>query len=239
MSGRFQRDPCLDHVARWIAFRGGALIPDREMAEAFLQRLDPRAQRFSFRTFSDTEYTLAAAHDPLERAMYSSLDDCWPELVRLNRAGAAISVTVNETNGKGRAVGDIVRTRALFLDDDGGGDAGRFPLQPHLQVRTSARHCHYYWFVDGLPLASFEACQRRLAERYGGDLRVCALNQSMQLPGLWRRKRITQPRLPTSVRLTDAANYPAEQVVAVLIPAIERMPSVAARRGRGREEVAG
>ena len=239
MSGRFRRDPCLDHVARWIAFRGGALIPDREMAETFLQRLDPRARRFSFRTFSDTEYTLAAARDPLERAMHGSLDDCWPELVRLSRAGAAVSVTVNETNGQGRTVGDIVRVRALFLDDDGGGDVGRFSLSPHLMVRTSASHCHYYWFVDGLSLASFEACQRQLAGRYGGDMRVCALNQSMQLPGLWRRKRVTQPRLPRSVPLSDAANYPVEQAVAALLPALVPCASGAALIGPGREDAAG
>jgi len=239
VSGRFQRDPCLDHVARWIAYQGEALIPEREMAEAFLQRLDPGAQRYSFRTFSDTEYTLAAAHDPLERAIHGSLDDCWSELVQLNRAGAAISVTVNATNGQGRAVGDIVRARALFLDDDSGCDPGRFPLSPHLQVRSSARHCHYYWFVDGLPLASFEACQRQLAGRYGGDTRVCALNQSMQLPGLWRRKRVTQPHLPTFVRLTDAANYPVEQLVAVLLPALGRRACAAAQIRRGRQGAAG
>ena len=36
---------------------------------------------------------------------------------------------------------------------------------------------------------------RRLAARYGGDDRVCALNQAMQLPGFWRRKRGRPPHI--------------------------------------------
>jgi hypothetical protein len=223
VTGRFHRDPCLAHVARWIAFRGEALIPDRGMAERFLQRLDPRARCFSFRTFSDTGYTRAGAFDPLERAIHGSLDACWSELVRLNRAGAAISVTINETNGRGRTASDIVRVRALFLDDDRGGDADRFPQQPHLQVRTSDHRCHYYWFVDGLPLETFEAYQQRLAVTYGGDSRVFALNQSMQLPGLWRRKMATEPRFPRLVTRFHGANYPAEAMLAMLETSPDRM----------------
>lgn len=233
MTGRFHRDPCLDHVARWIAFQGEALIPDRGMAEHFLRRLDPGAERFSFRTFSDTGYTRAGAVDPLERAIHGSLDACWPELVRLNRAGAAISVTINETDGRGRTARDILRVRALFLDDDSGGGAGRFPLPPHLQVRTSGHRCHYYWFVDGLALEVFEDSQQCLAMAYGGDTRVFALNQSMQLPGLWRRKKVTEPRLPRPLTLTQTANYRAEELLDLLAALPERMHQDGSGNGLG------
>lgn len=227
MTGRYRRDPFVSHIARWISDQGRALIPDRNMAETFLRRLDPLAESFSFRTFSDTCYTLEGAYDPLEMAIHGSLDACWHELVRLNRSGAAISVTINQTNGHGRAPSDIVRIRALFLDDDRGGDPGRFPLRPHLQVLTSLHHRHYYWFVDGMRLDDFPQCQRRLAECYQGDPRVFALNQSMQLPGLWRRKAATRARLSQTILLSDAPNYKSEEILKELIPLqvlMERVP---------------
>ncbi|MCU7923261.1 MAG: RepB family DNA primase [Candidatus Thiodiazotropha sp. (ex Dulcina madagascariensis)] len=218
MTGRFNRDPCISHVARWIECQGCRLYPVREQAECFLARLDPRADYFSFRTFSDTGYTRAASHDPLERAIHGSLAACWRKLAQLNRQGAVITVTINQTNGKGRDIVDIRRVRALFLDDDLGGDSGRFPLEPHIQVETSAAHYHYYWLVQDIPLQDFPSCQQRLATRYGGDTRVQALNQSMQLPGFWRRKRVVQPCFPRLLKTRGEAAYGQRDVERLIDP---------------------
>ncbi len=196
MKGRFRPDPCLSHVARWIAWKGAAQRPDRQQAERFLRQLDSEAAIFSFRTFSDTPYTRVRGSDPLEYALQGSLEACWPELVRLNGAGAAVAVTINETDGQGRGVEHIRRVRALFLDDDRGGGVRRFAVPPHFQVMTSLGHRHFYWRVASLALERFGECQHRLACRYGGDSRVGALNQAMQLPGFWRRKQACWPRLP-------------------------------------------
>lgn len=207
MIGRYWRDPCVAHVGRWLAWEGQALAPDRSQAEAFLERLDPEAEKFSFRCFSDTEYTRLAGYDPLERDLHGSLAHCWDELRELNRLGAAISVTINQTTETGRRATDVRRVRALFLDCDRVSDPANFPVPPHLQVRTSSRHCHYYWFVDGLDTEQFEPAQRRLAEGLWGDSRVCALNQSMQLPGFWRRKLADSPRMTRLLRLSRRKNY--------------------------------
>lgn len=207
MRGRFQVDPYVSHVAAWIGESGERFKPRREMAERFLNRLDSCAESFSFRTFSDTPYTRRPGRDPLERAIHGSLDRCWDSLVELNRAGAAVAVTVNQTNGRGRAIEDVRRVRALFLDDDGGGAPDRFELPPHLQVITSAGHDHYYWLVDDLEPDLFAPCQRHLALRYGGDRRVSALNQAMQLPGFWRRKQVLHPRMPKLMLLHHGAAY--------------------------------
>jgi hypothetical protein len=206
MTGRYSRDPCVAHMAEWIAQQGRDLIPDREQAETFLNCLEPEAKLFSFRTFSDSCYTLSSRGDPLELALHGSLDDCWDRLVQLNRQGAVITVTINATNGQGRTIADINRVRALFIDDDLGGDPARIMIKPHIWVETSQNHYHYYWLVEAFPLNEFAEYQKRLAKRYAGDLRVLALNQSMQLPGFWRRKQVTQPRLP---RLRQAANHPS------------------------------
>lgn len=186
------------------------------MAEAFLMRLDDEAQDFSFRTFSDSPYTRRSGRDPLERAIHGTLDACWDELVELNRVGAAVAVTVNQTNGQGRTVEDIRRVRALFLDDDRGIQAGDFELPPHIRVNTSSGHSHFYWLASGLDRAKFVPFQRHLAIRYAGDSRVCALNQAMQLPGFWRRKRIVDPRQPSLTVYDIELPYRPSQLLALL-----------------------
>jgi hypothetical protein len=78
---RIKPDPCVAHVAEWIAQQGRALIADFSEAERFLRALDPSAEVFSFRTFSDTPYTRRPGHDPLERAIHGTLADCWEALL--------------------------------------------------------------------------------------------------------------------------------------------------------------
>ncbi|MEW8028378.1 MAG: hypothetical protein AB2792_00385 [Candidatus Thiodiazotropha sp.] len=207
MMRRYRRDSCLSHIACWIESQGRGYRQDKGQAVRFLERLDPDAGFFSFRTFSDTEYSRSSAHDPLEKAIHGSLEACWDQLVSLNRQGAVISVTINRTNGVGRGLADIRQVRALFVDDDRGGDPGRFPLNPHIQVETSPGHRHYYWLVQDLPLRHFSSYQQRLAKEYRGDTRVQALNQSMQLPGFWRRKSITEPRLPVVLAVSGHDSY--------------------------------
>ncbi|MBW9272336.1 MAG: RepB family DNA primase [Candidatus Thiodiazotropha sp. (ex. Lucinisca nassula)] len=207
MKRRYRRDPCLSHVAHWIASQGRRYPPDKGQAMRFLERLDSAAGFFSFRTFSDTEYSRSPGYDPLEKAVHGTLDACWDRLVTLNRQGAVVSVTINRTNGVGRGLTDIHQVRALFVDDDRGGDPGRFPLEPHIQVETSPGHHHFYWLVQGLPLRHFSSYQQRLAKEYQGDTRVQVLNQSMQLPGFWRRKSITEPRLPVVLAISGHDPY--------------------------------
>ncbi|MDJ0808262.1 MAG: DNA-primase RepB domain-containing protein [Gammaproteobacteria bacterium] len=214
---RYQPDPCVTHVADWISRQGRALEADYAQAARFLRALDPLAAGFSFRTFSDTPYTRRPGCDPLERAVHDELEACWNALIELNHRGAAVSVTINRTNGRGREIGDIEQVRALFLDDDRPpGRMDRFPLLPHIQVQTSAGHYHHYWRVKDLPLSSFAVLQRRLAERYGGDHKVTALNQSMQLPGLWRRKRQSNPSLPVIIKINKIEEYPKDEIENIL-----------------------
>ena len=187
-------DTRVTHITRWIAESGKALQPDRSQVERFLHMLDPGAHFFSFRTFSDTPYTRLPGRDPLERAIHAPLERCWDELVALNQEGAAVAVTVNASNGRGRGVMDIVRIRALFLDDDDPG-ARTLPLEPPpgITVESSPGRYHHYWLVQGLAPEDFVSAQRGVADRYGGDARACALNQAMALPGFWRRKRLGWP----------------------------------------------
>jgi hypothetical protein len=181
------------HVACWFAETGAHLSVDTDQARRFLAALDPEAGFYSFRTFSETPYTRLAGFDPLERAIQGPPDLCLPELVELNRLGATITVTINASNGLGRTEADIDRVRALFVDDDRLSERPRdYPLPPHIRVQSSPGRFHAYWLVRGVPLGAFREIQLRLAERYRTDHKVCALNQSMAVPGLWRRKRLNR-----------------------------------------------
>ncbi len=199
-------DSHVAHVADWLHHSGGKLVADREQAADFLHLLDPQAVFFSFRSFSETHYTRIKGKDPLEHALHGSLSDCWDSLAELNRAGAAITVTVNASNGRGRRLVDMVRVRALFVDDDHPRRrATSLALQPHIRVLSSAGRYHHYWLVRDCSLSGFPGYQRDLAESLGTDHRVFSLNQSMALPGFWRRKRATRP---SQTRLLETQRMP-------------------------------
>jgi hypothetical protein len=188
-----RQDRRIGHVADWLRASGAELAGCQSTAQRFLAALDPEASAFAFRTFSDTPYSRLADADPLEHYLYGSLDTLWPRLLELNRRGAAISVTINDSDGRGRSAANITRVRALFVDDDRGLGAGHFPLTPQISVQTSPGHYHHYWLCRGLDPRIFRATQSALARRYRCDHRVTGLNQSMQLPGTWRRKSALRP----------------------------------------------
>jgi hypothetical protein len=60
--------------------------------------------------------------------------------------------------------------------------------------------------VEDCPVSAFVGWQQNLADRYGTDHRVCGLNQSMQLPGFWRRK---DPKRPWQARIRRVGSQPA------------------------------
>jgi len=190
---RRRPDRHISHIAAWLQHTGSDCLPDRAQAERFLYWLDRSAGYFSFRTFSETPYTRLPGHDPLEHALHGSLDECWRELCALNRAGAVICVTINETDGTGREVEHIRRVRALYVDDDQPDRrVGGFALPPHLSVESSPGRYHHYWRVEGVSREQFPGMQQELARLYKTDHRVFGLNQSMGLSGFWRRKRLKE-----------------------------------------------
>jgi hypothetical protein len=104
--------------------------------------------------------------------------------MRLNNAGAGIFVTINQTDLKGRTNKNIVRVRCLFVDLDHAPlePATKF-LPPTAVVESSTGRWHVYWRVTDCPLDKFEALQKKLAAKFGGDPRVFDLARVMRLPG--------------------------------------------------------
>ena len=171
----------------------------------FLEVLGQGAVGFVFQTFSDRDDLFVErngrVHDPNAAAHHGRLDDVVDRLVRLNERGAAVSVTVNETDGSGkRRAENIVRARALFIDFDGPITNDPATTCPPTITVQSKRGPHYYWVLagGGMDLARWEEAQFALATQYGGDPQCDRRQFAMRCPGFFHNKK--EPHLVT---LTD------------------------------------
>lgn len=164
--------------------------PDKQIAKSFLDRLDNEADEFAFQTYPDG----SRDDEDLVSVKHGSLDDCFTELVDLNREGAGVSVSINKTDGRGRKKENISRVRALFLDLDG---PSLEPVRdhrrdPHIITETSEGRYHCYWLVEDFPLKKFEVVQKRIADTFNGDDQVSTVNTVMRLPGFYNMKEDPQ-----------------------------------------------
>jgi hypothetical protein len=176
-------------------------------AKRFLERLDSTTTRFEFRTFDDNKDRESVA---LTKTFNGTLGEHAYDLVRLNKLGAGVFVTINATNGTGRKAEDIVRVRAGFVDLDGAPlePVLRHNLEPHIIVESSPGKFHAYWLIDGMHLKDFRAVQQALIKLYDSDSRVHDLPRVMRLPGFFHHKT-PMPFRSRIVSMHDREPYPA------------------------------
>lgn len=144
-------------------------------------------EEFTFQTFDDSK-----RKDPkLARVLHGDFDACLQELIKLNRQGAGIFVTINATNLKGRTAADIVRCRGVCIDLDGASVEPLMsaPITPHIVVESSPGKFHIYWLIEDLALEHFTIVQKQLAAMFKGDSQVCDLPRVMRLPGFLHKKQ--------------------------------------------------
>lgn len=170
------------------------LTPDLNQAARHLDLLDEDANEFTFQTFDDDK---TRKDQRLARVLHGTLDEHARELTRLNRAGAGVFVTVNETNGRGRKKDDITRIRAVFVEDDNG-DAPPLPVEPHIVIESSPGKRHSYIRVEGAPPDEFEQVQQTMVDRYGSDPNAKDRARVLRLAGFSHRKT---PAHPHQVRI--------------------------------------
>jgi hypothetical protein len=159
-------------------------------AEKFLNALGGADGLFTFQTFDDS----TEKRKGLAIIRHGSLKTHWQELVRANRAGAGVFVTVNETDGKGREASNVIGIRALFIDLDGPPldpvlCPQTTPIQPNIIVNSGGPgRYHAYWIVDGCPLDQFTHFQKQLITRYNADVVIHDLPRVMRIPGFYHCK---------------------------------------------------
>jgi AAA domain/RepB DNA-primase from phage plasmid/Primase C terminal 2 (PriCT-2) len=154
-------------------------------ATRFLRALDPNASSFTFQTFDDDR----SREDPhLAKILHGSLTGVSAKLERLIAKGAGVHVTINETDGRGRKRANIVRVRALFVDDVSLELVRQSEPKPHIITESSPGRYHAYWRVEGVTLEEFSSMQLALIKRFGSDPNVHSLEHVMRLPGFMHRK---------------------------------------------------
>jgi len=81
---------------------------------------------WTFQTYDDHKIKGVPKRPWLQRILHANranLEVVLQELARLNAAGAAVCVTINQTDGLGRERKNIVAVNALFIDLDSGANS--------------------------------------------------------------------------------------------------------------------
>lgn len=112
-------------------------------------------------------------------------------LKNLNDRGSGIFLTINETDGAGRAMNNIIKIRAVFGDFDGCLLYPVWEYMPSMVIESSAGKFHAYWIVedDKFPVAGFRQIQEAIAEKFGSDPKVKDTSRVMRVPGFYHKKK--------------------------------------------------
>ena len=190
---------------------------DKNQAFRFLRQIDAKARAFTFQTFKEKGNK---SPDVFARIIHAS---SLAALRQEHELGAGVYLTVNQTDGEGRAIDHIVRVRAVWEEDDEGYD-GAFPLAPSMIIESSPGHFHRYWLVadtwpvDAQGRADFAAVMERMVESYGSDKSAKDISRVLRVPGFLHRKAD-----PFMVRIVEATGrrYSRADIIAAF-PRVER-----------------
>lgn len=183
----------------------------KEFLEAFctLEELNS----ITWQTFDDSEHKSPG----LVTVRAGKLETHAPDLERLNGEGAGVFWTVNpQTDPRKRNKGNTAQVRAVFTDLDGAPlePVIAFALPPTAILESSPSRFHAYWKVSDFPLHDFEGLQKRLAEHFNGDPKVCDLPRVMRFPYFMHKKG--EPFQTKILELHSERVYTLEQMNAAL-----------------------
>lgn len=149
-------------------------------AAFFLDGMFGTGSRNTFQTFHDSRKGEPAT------IVHGTYLEVAPTLDAAQAAGHGVFVTVNETDGAGRARENVTRVRAAWLDmDQIGYDLAPVvaALTPHCIVESSPGKHHIYWKVVDCSLAEFDGLLDAITKAWGGDPGAKGLNRVLRLPG--------------------------------------------------------
>jgi len=112
-----------------------------------------------------------------------------------NDYGACISLTINETNGRGRKATDVKKIRAVWADFDGVKLPNRWEEKPSIIIETSPGRFHCYWQTVvndekySVPIESFTTIQEGISKKFDSDKFVKDLPKAMRMPGWYHCKK--------------------------------------------------
>lgn len=117
------------------------------------------------------------------------------DLEARNQYQACCSLTINETDGKGRTRKNMVCVRSLFADFDGSPIPKTWDIEPSMVVNTSPGKYHVYFFtvIDddsyNVPMVSFPTLQESIASKYKTDESMKDITKALRIPGFYHTKK--------------------------------------------------
>mgnify|MGYP005989548319 CR=1 FL=1 len=163
-------------------------VPYYTNCSTYYEFLEMFGPEHTFQTFCDK-----GKNKKVIKQLHGTIKQHFHELADLNKQGAGVFFTVNETDLLGRTTKHIKKVRAVFVDLDGSPLPEKFTLLPHLIVNTSPDKYHCYWLVSDMPLESFTLYQKALAEKLGGDEKLKDLPRVMRVAGFYHNKNKPYP----------------------------------------------
>ncbi len=136
-------------------------------------------------TFQTFDPKGLAGDASLNRIFHDILGKCITDLLALNEKGAAVSMVVNQTDGGGRKIENVVGLRAVFVENDE--DLRVEPAAPPSIVvigREDRPHV-YFKLRPGEDKARFTGMQKLLSRYYSSDPGVGDLSRCMRMPGFF------------------------------------------------------
>jgi len=109
-------------------------------------------------------------------------------LEQFNDGGSCISLTINETNKKGRKGENVIKIRSCFSDIDDRPLPKSFSLEPTMIVETSPGKFHIFWAVENFPIEMFSQTQAAIAFNLKSDPAVKDLSRALRCPGFFHQK---------------------------------------------------
>lgn len=191
----------------------------RDHTLAFLDAFYGRDLVYDFRAMHDRDRSQPA------KIWRGTFAQCEAEMTALNLSGPwGIHVVINEMDGVGLSVPNVVACRAqlLDLDDfDAGQQLGRVlscPTPPHIIVHTSPGKVQCWWKVTAhVDKQLYTDNQRRLIGEYNGDVQFIDAAHTARLPGFYHWKG--EPTLVTVAAgpLWHGSSYGPWEIAAPLL----------------------
>ncbi len=182
-----------------------------QLARYLLGLFVPPGSDLTWQTFAERPDVVGSRH--LTRTWTEPARSALPKLRELNRRGAGVFMTVQETDGHGRKSSNITRIRAVYVDIEDK-EPRDWHLEPSMVIETGKGR-HAYWCVsDTMPLDAFAEVQKRLIKLYDADPAVHDLPRVMRVPGAMHQK--SDPVMVTVQSVGAWGMYPWRKIVAGL-----------------------
>jgi RepB DNA-primase N-terminal domain len=172
--------------------------PSIALARQYLEAIGGGDVAHTFQPYHDQE-DRNPKYGWMRQRVHGRLDIVWDRLMQLQLRGAAIAVTMADTDGMGRKTANMVRPRCVWIEADKALPR-ELRLMPTIAVESSPCRYHFIYVARDLDWPLWHGVQQTLIVDYGSDPHAALRTQVLRLPGTLHLK---DPALPHLVRIVE------------------------------------